>query len=114
MFKRDDKPVGMPHNALAVGTTIEGNIRAEEDIRIDGLLTGNLICNGKVVIGPQATVNGAIQAVTADVMGSVVGNVSIREMLTIRSTGRIEGDIVTRQLAVEPNAIFTGSCTMAE
>lgn len=114
MFKREEKTVGLPHNAFAVGTTIEGNICADEDIRIDGTMTGNIICSGKVVIGPQATVTGNIEAVTADIMGRIVGNVSIKEILTIRSTGVIEGDIITQQLAVEPDAKFSGRCSMAQ
>ncbi|MGL4993370.1 MAG: bactofilin family protein [Bacteroidales bacterium] len=114
MFKREEKTVGMPHNAFAVGTTIDGNICADEDIRIDGTLNGNIICSGKVVIGPQATVNGNIESSTADIMGRIVGNISIKETLTIRSSGVIDGDITTPQLAVEPNAKFSGKCSMAQ
>jgi len=50
---KENQPTGMAHSALTVETTVTGNISASTDIRIDGILQGNLDCQGKVIIGAR-------------------------------------------------------------
>ncbi|MGL5228996.1 MAG: bactofilin family protein [Bacteroidales bacterium] len=112
MLRREEKPSGMPHNAIAVGTTIKGSITAEEDYRIDGTVEGDIQCSGKIVVGPQSVITGNITCSQADIFGTVNGNVTLSDNLIIRASGKITGDITTRTLTVEPNAIFSGKCIM--
>ncbi|MGL4780583.1 MAG: bactofilin family protein [Bacteroidales bacterium] len=112
MLRREEKTTGMPHNAIAVGTTIKGNISAEEDYRIDGTVEGDILCNGKIVVGPQSVITGNIACTQADIFGTINGNVTLTDNLIIRSSGKIMGDITTRTLTIEPNAVFSGKCIM--
>ena len=57
-------------------------------------------------------VEGNINASNADVSGELKGSVSVTELLVLKSTAKIDGDIVTNKLAIEPGASFTGSCSM--
>ena len=75
---KENQPTGMAHSALTVETTVTGNISASTDIRIDGILQGNLDCQGKVIIGEQGRVQGDIKAVNAEIMGTVCGNICSR------------------------------------
>ncbi len=102
----------MAHSALAVETTITGNISAITDIRIDGILKGNLDCQGKVVIGEKGRVQGDIKAVNAEIMGSVCGNITVAETLVLKSSSLLEGDITVSTLVIEPNAQLNGQCSM--
>jgi len=60
-------------NLLGIGTEITGDITSNGDIRIDGILIGNIITKGKVVIGETGKVKGEITCKNSDVSGSIDG-----------------------------------------
>src|SRR4030042_3390942 len=99
-------------NQIGVGTEITGDVSTNGDIRIDGLLTGNLKTKGKVVIGETGTIKGEIHCKNSVVEGKVEGKISVSELLTLKATSSLTGDIVTRRLAIEPGAKFSGNCNM--
>ena len=99
-------------NIIGKGTKIIGDITSGGDVRIDGLLTGNIVISGKLVLGPNGVVEGNITSVNAELEGEVRGIVNITETLSLKSTAKINGDIVTSKLMIEPGALFTGSCNM--
>jgi cytoskeletal protein CcmA (bactofilin family) len=99
-------------NIIGKGTKIVGDINSAGDVRIDGLLTGNIIVSGKLVLGPTGKVEGNISSVNAELEGEVKGIVNITETLSLKSTAKVNGDIVTSKLMIEPGALFTGSCNM--
>ena len=109
-----ETPNGMIHNNFTCNTTIVGNINAASDIRIDGALQGNIECAGKVIIGEQSRIQGNIIAANAEINGKVNGNLSIQDVLTLKATSNIEGDIATQVLIIEPKAVFNGSCKMLD
>lgn len=99
-------------NIIGNGTKITGNIETSGDIRIDGVLLGNLSTQGKIVIGVTGSVEGEVVCVNSDVSGQLKGKISVKELLSLKATAKIFGDIITNKLAIEPNAIFTGTCNM--
>ena len=99
-------------NLIGVGTTIEGNISSNENIRFDGILVGNLTTKGKVFIGQSGKVSGEIRCRNCEVEGVVEGKVVVEELLSLRSMSRLYGEMKTNKLAIEPGALFTGKCDM--
>jgi cytoskeletal protein CcmA (bactofilin family) len=99
-------------NVIGKGTTITGDIETANDIRIDGKLEGNLYCKAKVILGTSAILEGNLTAVHAEISGEVVGKVEVSEMLTLKNTCTIHGDINTGKLIIEAGAKFNGSCKM--
>ncbi|MFT6210075.1 MAG: cytoskeletal protein CcmA (bactofilin family) [Bacteroidia bacterium] len=102
---------GMP-NHINSDTAIEGSIKAKGNLRIDGKLTGTLECQGRVVIGASGSVDGEIRCQNAEIEGSINANVIVSELLSLKATAKVHGDIVTKKLAIEPGASFSGSCSM--
>jgi cytoskeletal protein CcmA (bactofilin family) len=100
-------------NQIGVGTEITGDVSTNGDIRFDGVLTGNLKTKGKVVIGETGAVKGEINCKNSVVEGKVEGKIVVAELLTLKATSSLQGDIVTRRLAIEPGAKFSGNCNMA-
>lgn len=99
-------------NMIGIGTTIEGSINSNENIRFDGNLNGNLNTKGKVFIGQSGTVTGEIRCKNCEVEGIVDGKVVVEELLSLRSMSKLYGEIKTGKLAIEPGATFTGKCDM--
>jgi cytoskeletal protein CcmA (bactofilin family) len=99
-------------NVLVKGTTIEGKIVSEGDIRIDGIVRGSLDCKAKVVIGATGVVDGDIICQNALIEGKFDGTLVVKEMLSLRGTAQVNGDISTQKLVVEAGALFNVTCKM--
>ena len=104
--------VGTSFNTINKGCKITGQLTADGDIRIDGLIEGEVICKGKIVIGPEGQITGPIICVNAEIFGNVQGDMKVSDTLTLRGSSKINGDIKTNSLIIEPGAIFNGACSM--
>ena len=101
-------------NLISNGTEISGDIKSGGDIRIDGSLTGNLNTKGKIVIGVTGRVNGEVICKNSEVSGYVEGKISVSQLLILKASSRILGDIATVKLSIEPGAKFSGNCKMSD
>ncbi|MEI7595363.1 MAG: polymer-forming cytoskeletal protein [Bacteroidota bacterium] len=99
-------------NLIGNGTVIKGDIIANGDIRIDGTLHGSLNTKGKLVIGPSGIVEGDIVCQNAEVQGQIKAQIKVNELLALKATAKLTGDIITNKLAIEPGAVFSGTCNM--
>lgn len=100
------------HNQIGPGTKIIGNIETTESIRIDGDIEGNITSKGKVVVGSSGKVKGIINCSNSEVSGTIEGKVKVSELLSLKASSKLFGDINTAKLTIEPGAIFTGKCDM--
>ncbi|MBQ3831578.1 MAG: polymer-forming cytoskeletal protein [Bacteroidales bacterium] len=100
-------------NILGCGTNIVGNIVSQGDVRVDGTLEGNLTTQSKLVIGNTGKIVGEIKCKDCEVSGTVKGKMQVENLLMLKSTAVMEGEIRTSKLAIEPNAIFSGTCSMS-
>ena len=99
-------------NLIGAGTVVEGDVKSNGDIRIDGTVVGNIVSKSKVVVGATGSIDGNVTSQNADVSGSIKGKVTVNELLFLKSSANIQGDIVTGKLVVEVGATFTGTCNM--
>ena len=99
-------------NTLVNGTTIEGQVTAKSDIRVDGIIRGSLNCEAKVIIGETGFIEGQINCANAVIQGRFEGTLKVKELLNVRKTAVINGEITTSKLIVESGAIFNVSCKM--
>lgn len=99
-------------NLIQSDTVIEGDVKANGDIRIDGTLKGTLQVKGKLVVGSTGNIEGEIHCQNADISGTIKGKTFVSELLSLKTTAKLTGDIVTGKLAIEPGASFSGSCSM--
>ena len=99
-------------NLIGNGTDINGDINSNGDIRIDGSLVGTIRSSGKVVVGSTGKVEGEIICQNADISGEVTAHLKVGELLSLKASAVVSGDILTNKLAIEPGAVFTGACSM--
>ena len=99
-------------NRIVEGTKIKGDIESVADFRLDGHLVGNFHSKGKLVIGPAGSVTGDIFAQNVDVEGKTEGKINVDDILNVKATATINGEVVCGKLSVEPGAKFTATCAM--
>ncbi len=99
-------------NRIVEGTVIEGEIKSDSNIRIDGHVKGQTYTKGRLVVGPHGIIEGEVMCANADIEGTVNGKISVTELLSLKASSNLTGDIITKKLAIEPGAMFTGNCSM--
>ena len=99
-------------NVLVKGTALEGTLRCESDLRVDGSIKGKLNCQAKVIIGPTGSVDGEIHCQNAVIEGVFKGKLTVTELLNVRETAEVDGEINTNKLIVQSGAKFNVSCRM--
>jgi cytoskeletal protein CcmA (bactofilin family) len=92
-------------------TEIEGSIRTNEGIRVDGKIKGGVNAEA-VFVGHNGSVFGGITANKVVINGKVKGNVAASDTLELLSSGQILGDIKTSKLIIADGASFEGNCQM--
>ncbi len=109
-MKKDDN--GTVINMIGVGTIITGDVNSNGDLRIDGTLKGSVATEGKVVLGKNGIIEGDVVCNNADIAGEIKAKITVSQLLTLKSTAKLKGDIITNKLSIEPGAVFSGSCSM--
>ena len=99
-------------NSIGQGTVLNGEIQSGGDIRIDGLLKGSVKVGGKLVLGPDGKIEGDVECENGIIAGEIRAKITSKNLLTLKSSAKLYGDICSSKLEIEPGAIFTGSCSM--
>jgi cytoskeletal protein CcmA (bactofilin family) len=97
---------------ISSGTILKGDLKSENDLRIDGTIHGNVSSSSKIIIGPSGFVEGNIDGNNADITGKVTGNINVKELLQLRAQSNVNGNISATKLQIDPTAMFNGKCQM--
>jgi cytoskeletal protein CcmA (bactofilin family) len=93
------------------GVTFQGSIKAPNQARIDGQIQGELEAQD-VFIGPTGSVSGNTTANLVDVHGQINQSVVSRELLIIRSTGKVSGSLQYGDIQIERGGQFLGDMNL--
>lgn len=99
-------------NLIAQGTRITGEVASDGDIRIDGELIGNVETKSRLVIGISGKIEGEIKCKSCEIAGTHKGKIFVNELLSLKASCNVNGDINTEKLSIEPGAYFAGTCSM--
>lgn len=99
-------------NSLVQGTSVEGTLKANSDIRIDGRLNGKLECAGRLIIGGSGVIDGEVDCQNAIIEGKFIGRLNVKELLDIRESADVNGDVSTNKLLIQSGAVFNVNCDM--
>ncbi|MAN27027.1 MULTISPECIES: bactofilin family protein [Mesonia] len=118
MFSDNKKSRGLSseglkeQNKIAQGTTITGSIEGKGSFRIEGKVEGTLKTAGKIVVGKTGYIDGEVECENADFEGKFSGKLVVKNMLSLKSTANIEGEVIIGKLSVDPDATFNAKCSM--
>ena len=93
---------------------IDGELKSNGNIKIDGIVSGKVHTSQDLMIGPNAQIDADLIAVNAMIAGTVKGNVTVKGSLVILETGKIVGNISCSFLGIREGAYFSGNCRMQE
>ena len=93
------------NNIIGEGSTLTGNLNSSGNIRLEGKVKGDITSSSKVACGETSIVDG-------NVTGKVTGKVTVNDLLILKSSAKIQGDISTNNLVIESGASFNGACAM--
>jgi cytoskeletal protein CcmA (bactofilin family) len=104
--------IGMINTVFAKDTEFYGDLNFSKSLQINGYFEGEIISDGFLVVGEEATVKANIKAKTLIIKGTIYGNVEADERLEIHTKGKLYGNIRTAKLKIADGVVFEGNCEM--
>lgn len=99
---------------ISEGASIVGDITSSNDIRIDGRVKGKITSEGRIVIGEHAVVEGTLMCANLDLWGKVEGEIFVKELLSLKASASVKGNLSMRKFHVEIGAVLDGVCKMID
>lgn len=93
-------------SVVSRGLSIEGNLSGDDDIRVDGSVTGD-IRSRTLIVSQGATVNGSVTAEMIELLGHITGELNGKSV-RIAGTGHLDGDVNYDTLSIEAGAVVNG------
>ncbi|MGH7556991.1 MAG: bactofilin family protein [Gemmatimonadota bacterium] len=97
---------------LGQGVECEGTARVEGTLRLDGTFRGNLEVGESLIIGHTGRLEGNAVGRTVVIAGTLEGEVMGTDQVELQKGARLQGDVITRSLVIEPGVFFEGNCRM--
>jgi cytoskeletal protein CcmA (bactofilin family) len=101
-------------NFIAAGTIVDGKIKSQGSIRIDGKMVGEISVGESLAVGATGDIEGNVVAKNVTIGGKLRGTVMAAEKLVFESKAVVKGDIRAAKLVIDEGALFDGKCTMTD
>ena len=88
--------------------SLSGQIKSCEKLIVEGTIETEIDGCRELEVARTGVFKGNAEVETADISGSVEGSLTAREILVVRASGRIRGNISYGQLEVERGGILVG------
>jgi cytoskeletal protein CcmA (bactofilin family) len=108
------EPSSTELNFFGGGTIVEGTVKANNSVRVDGRIKGKLICKNTLTIGVNGEIEGDVEAKNAIVGGKIKGKIKVTEKLVLESKSVLIGDLKASKLLIDEGAVFEGTSDMGK
>jgi len=88
---------------------MEGDIRTNGNLVFDGTLKGSIVGKSLLTIGPNAQIEGRLNAQSLTIYGRVTGDVIAEDLAVLKSGAELHGDLAATRLRMEEGVIFVGT-----
>jgi cytoskeletal protein CcmA (bactofilin family) len=100
------------HTIVGSNVKLTGTLKDINDIVVHGAVEGEVSSDQNIVIAETAKIKGPVNAQVVSVAGEIVGMIVAHEKLEIHPSGRVEGNIQTKDLIIHSGARFVGKSTL--
>ena len=98
-----------PNSALIIGegATINGTIKENNEISIQGSVEGDIECKD-LMVGKSGTLKGKIKTDSLSVEGNIEGELTVKGLLKLMSSGTVSGKIIYGSLQIHEGGKLMG------
>jgi len=101
-------------NLIGPGTVVEGKIRSQGSVRVDGKVIGEVAASESLAVGIAGEIEGNVSAKNVTVGGKIRGSINAVEKIVFEGKSSVRGDIRATRLVIDEGCIFDGRVTMAD
>lgn len=115
MGRKDDDTMaksGDLNTIVGKGSSLEGTLKVENSVRVDGRIKGHITTTESLVIGKEGEIEGEIIVKNAIIGGRVRGKISATGKVVLEAKAFFQGEMKTARLVIEDGAVFDGRCSM--
>lgn len=98
---------------IGKGSIVEGSIKVQSSLRIDGRVKGDITATDSLVIGREGEVEGEIRVKNAIVGGRIKGKVFASGKVVLEAKSSFNGEVKASKLVIDEGAVFDGVCSMS-
>ncbi len=95
-------------SVISAGTEIKGNFTSSENLRIDGIIIGDVICKKRLVVGRNGLIKGKVTAASLGVEGKIEGEIHSEGEILLKTSAEVIGIVTAPKMEVEEGALFNG------
>jgi cytoskeletal protein CcmA (bactofilin family) len=113
--KKDENGIarsGDLNTIIGKGSAMEGTLKVENSVRVDGRIKGHVTTTDSLVIGKEGEIEGEIIAKNAIIGGRVRGKISATGKIVLEAKAVFQGEMKTARLVIDDGAVFDGRCSM--
>ncbi len=108
-------PTNKESTSISHSTFIDGNIKAEDHLVINGTVKGNIeIKNYNLSIGPVGRLEGDVLAQNVKISGHMQGKINATGKVEITQEAHYSGEIISKGIFVEQGAYFDASTKLGQ
>lgn len=111
-FSKDNDEWESPETVLGEKVSVKGTLSFEKLLRIDGSFEGELISEGKLIVGPTGSVKANLNLKEAFISGKIEGDISVKERLVLRGRAEVLGNITAPLLSVDEGVSIVGQISV--
>ena len=93
-----------PKSTVDRHSSFDGKYESESDLQVQGVLMGEITCQGTLTIEAEARVKAQVQAAAATILGTFEGDLVCAGKLTIGATAQVSGTLKAGVLVIEEGA----------
>ncbi len=108
--EKEKENLNIINSIIGEGSELKGEFNVKGTLRIDGVFSGEIHTDGKILISKTGHIKTDIKGGDIIIGGKVEGNVYATKQVSLLKTAQLMGDIITPSLVVEEGVVFEGNC----
>lgn len=99
---------------IGKGSVVEGNVKVQNSMRVDGRIKGQVMASDSIVVGKEGEIEGELRVKNIIIGGRVKGKIFASGKVVLEARSVFQGELKTSKLVIDDGATFDGTCSMTE
>lgn len=99
---------------IGKGSVVEGNVKVQNSMRVDGRIKGQVQASDSIVVGKEGEIEGELRVKNVIIGGRVKGKIFASGKVVLEARSTFQGELKTTKLVIDDGAVFDGTCSMSD